>query len=92
MTTSHSSLSRLKGQADKIAQMIKASERGEKIDVRFAEKIREARTKEVFVVGIAMDDKFLKIDIPWVTIRQTSEVALAAYILKQMKGSRETLQ
>ncbi len=57
MTTSHSPLSQLKAQADKIAATLKAAERGEQIDVRFAEKIEAARSKDSFKVGIVMDSK-----------------------------------
>jgi hypothetical protein len=56
MTTRHSPLAQLKAQADRIAATLKAAERGEKIDVRFAEKIAEARSKESFRVGVVMDD------------------------------------
>lgn len=90
MTTSQSPLSALKTQADKIAALIKAAERGEKIDVRFAEKIDAARAKESVKFGVVMDDKIITIDMPWETIRSTSEVGLAEFILKQMKNSRET--
>jgi hypothetical protein len=85
MTTSQSPLSRLKAQADKIAATIKAAERGENIDVRFAAKIEEARGRESFTIGIVMDDKLIKLDLPWPTIRENSETALAEYILKQMR-------
>ncbi len=92
MTTKHSPLSALKAQADKIAQTLKAAERGEKIDVRFAEKINEARGKESFKVGIVMDDKIITIEMPWATIRATSEVGLSEYIVKQMREARDTVQ
>lgn len=43
MTTSHSPLRALKAQADKIAAMLKAVDRGEKVDVRFADHPAAAR-------------------------------------------------
>lgn len=89
MTTKNSPLSALKAQADKIAATLKAAERGDKIDVRFAEKIDAARDKESFKIGIVMDDKAITIDMPWATIRGTSEVGLSEYILKQMRETRE---
>jgi hypothetical protein len=92
MTTARSPLRILKAQADKIAATLKAAERGEKIDVRFAEKIEAARGKDAFTVGIMMDDKLIKIEMPWATIRSTSEVGLAEYILRQMRGARDTVQ
>lgn len=88
MTTSRSPLRLLKAQADNIAALLKAAERGEKIDTLFAEKIATARGKEFFVVGVIMDDKVLKITMPWSTIRSTTEVALAEYILDQMRENR----
>lgn len=92
MTTSQSPLSVLKAQADAIAKTIKSAERGEKVDVRFAEKIEAARDKESFKVGIVMDDKVITIEMPWATIRKTSEVGLAEYILRQMREARDTVQ
>lgn len=91
MTTSHSPLSALKAQADKIAAMIKAAERGEKVDVRFAEKLAAARFKDGFKVGIVMDDKVITIEMPWATIRDANEVGLAEYVLKQMRGARDAV-
>lgn len=90
MTTAYSPLSQLKAQADKIAATLKAAERGEKIDVRFAEKLAAARATDSFIVGVAMDDKFLKIKIPWRTIRETSEVDLVEWLLEQMRESRNS--
>jgi hypothetical protein len=91
MTTRHSPLSALKAQADRIAATIKAAERGEAIDARFAEKLEAARGRESFKVGIVMDDQVITIDMPWATIRATGEVGLSEYILKQMRGSRDAV-
>lgn len=88
MTTAHSPLRVLKAQADKIAATLKAAERGETIDARFAEKIAAARGKDIFKVGIVMDDKVITIEMPWATISATSEVGLAEYILNQMREAR----
>lgn len=74
MTNSHSPLRALKAQADKIAAMLKAVDRGEKVDVRFAEKIEAARDKESIKFGVVMDDKIVTVDMPWATLRETSEV------------------
>lgn len=91
MTTSRSPLRVLKAQADKIAAIIKAVERGEPVDVMFAEKLKAARDKECFTVGVLMDDKVIKIDLPWSILHDTSQTGLAEYILKQMRGSREAV-
>lgn len=92
MTTKHSPLSALKAQADKIAATIKAAERGEKIDVQFAEKIEAARQKESLIFAVTMDDKIIKITMSWALIRETSEAGLSEYIVKQMQESREVPQ
>lgn len=90
MTTSQSPLSRLKSQADTIAQMVKAWQRGEKIaDARFAEKMEAARHKPSVKFGIVMDDKVVTIELDQATLAETSEVALAALILKHMRGQRD---
>lgn len=91
MTTKNSPLRILKSQADRIAQAVKAAERGEQIDIQFAEKIKAARTRESFKIGIVMDDKLISIDMTWAKIRETSEVGLAEYILKQMRESRDAV-
>jgi hypothetical protein len=91
MTTSHSPLSVLKAQADKIAAMLKAVDRGEKIDMRFAQKIEAARGKESIKFGVVMDDKVVIVDVPWATLRETSEVGLAEYILKLMRGALDAI-
>lgn len=92
MTTSHSPLRVLKAQADKIAKLIKAVERGENPVEDRGGRIAAARNKDTFKVGVAMDDKLITIDMAWATIRSNSEVGLAEYILKLMRGSRETIQ
>lgn len=89
MTTRHSPLKALQAQADKIAGMLKAAERGEQIDVRFAEKIAAARLKESFKAGIVMDDNVITIEMPWATIRETSEAGLSEFIVRQMREARD---
>ncbi|TPJ70480.1 MULTISPECIES: hypothetical protein [unclassified Mesorhizobium] len=89
MTTSQSPLRVLKAQADKIAAVLKAAERGDHVGAEFAGNIAAAREKPSFKTGIVMDDKVVTIDMPWATIKASSEVGLSEYILKQMRGSRE---
>lgn len=89
MTTAHSPLRVLKAQADKMAMILKAAERGDKIDVPYAAKIIEARARETVKFVVAMDDKWLKIEMPWATIKETSEAGISEYIVKQMRESRE---
>ena len=92
MTTKNSPLRELKAQADKIAATLAAAERGEVIDPHFAARLHEARLKDVVTVGIVMDDKVIKIDLPWTLIKSTGEVGMSEYILRQMRESRDTLQ
>lgn len=92
MTTSQSPLRVLKAQADSIAKTIKAVERGENPIEDRGGKIAAARGRDTFKVGVVMDDKIIMIDLAWATIRVHSEVGLAEYILKLMRGSRETVQ
>lgn len=89
MTTSHSPLRALKAQADGIAKVIKAVERGENPVEDRGGKIAAARGKDSVKFAIVQDDKVITIDLPWATIRNASEVALAEMILKYMRGARE---
>lgn len=91
MTTKYSSLRELKAQADYIAKVLKASERGEVVFVKFAEKIAAARSKECFKVSIIMDDKVIVLEIPWTTISSTEEAALSVYIMEKMRETRNVL-
>jgi len=91
MTTKHSPISALRAQADHIASMLKAAERGDKIDVRFAEKIAAARANESFTVGIVMDDKIIKLEMPWTVISGTDQAGLSEYILDQMRETRDAI-
>lgn len=91
MTTSRSPLPVLRAQASTIARTLKAAERGEKIDARFAEKVEAARGKASFRIGIVMDDKLVTIDMPWTTIREATEAGLAEYIVDQMREARRVV-
>lgn len=88
MTTKSSPIQVLKAQADSIAATLKAAERGDKIDVRFAAKIAAGRAKPTFKVGVVMDDKIITLEMPWTLISSTSEAALSQYIVDQMQEAR----
>lgn len=92
MTTKSSPLRVLRAQAKKIAAAIKAAERGEPVPATFAQKLAEARDKETVSVGIIMDDKVVKLDLSWATIRSTSEAGLAEYVLGLMRETRRIVQ
>lgn len=85
MTTSHSPLRVLQAQANTIAATLKAAERGE----GNADVMAKARATGKAIIGIVMDDKIVTLTIPFETIKTSSEVALAAYVLKHMKGQRD---
>lgn len=89
MTTSHSPLRVLKAQADHIAKHLKAISRGENPIEDRGGKLAAARDRESVKFVVVMDDKVLTIDLPWVTIRETSEVGIAEFILKHMRGARD---
>lgn len=90
MTTSRSPLRVLKAQADTIARVVKAVERGENPIEDRGGKIAAARGRDGVVFGIVMDDKVIKIEMSWCMISETSEVGLSEYILNYMRGVRET--
>ncbi len=85
MTTKDSSLADLKAQADRIARTLKAAERGEQIDARFAARFTAARGRDTFNFGVVMDDKVLVIEMPWVKIRETDEAGLSEFIVRKMQ-------
>jgi hypothetical protein len=92
MTTSRSPLRVLKQQADQIAAALKAAERGEPIAVDPGGKIAAARRRDRVKFGVVMDDKLLTIEMTWAKVSETSEVGIAEYILKYMRGSRHAVQ
>ncbi|MBI3677914.1 MAG: hypothetical protein HY243_15000 [Proteobacteria bacterium] len=71
---------------------MKAAERGEPVANDPAGKIAAARERESVTVGVVMDDKIIKLDIPWSTIRETSEAGMSEYIVAQMRGVANTVQ
>lgn len=80
MTTKHSPLPKLQKQADEIARRLKS---------QGAQRAAATDGIEPLKVGIVMDDKLITLFITLAEIRDTSEEALAAYILKQMREEKE---
>lgn len=89
MTTARSPLRVLKAQADNMAVLLKAAERGEKIANDIGGKIAAARQRNAVKFAVVMDDKVLSIDMTWAAIRDTSEAGISEFILKQMRESRD---
>lgn len=91
MTTAYSSVRVLKQQAKRIATILKQAERGGPVPLlndAFGAKIMAARSKPNVIFGVVMDDKVIKIEMPWATIRDTSERGISEYILNQMREAR----
>lgn len=92
MTTAHSPLRALKAQADRIAKLVKAISRGENPTEDRGGKLAAARNRNSVKFAVVMDDKVLTIDMTWVTIRETSEVGIAEFILNHMREARDVVQ
>lgn len=91
MTTKNSPISRLRKQADNIAHLLLAAERGEKINTQFAEKVEAARGKPSINIAVVMDDKIISLDLKWEVIRSSGQAGLSEYILGLMKEERRAL-
>lgn len=81
MTTASSPLAALQAQADTCAKQLKRIARGEIVDPKLA----AAKRGGELVFGVAMDDKLLKITIPWSLLESSDEASLAAFIVKHMQ-------
>jgi hypothetical protein len=91
MSTARSPLRKLKAEADRIAAQMKALERGEVNAPDPAGKVAAARKRDTITFGVVMDDKILKIEMPWATIRELSEAGISAWILKHMREQRDVV-
>lgn len=88
MTTKHSPLRVLKGQADQVAKMLKMAERGEDLGPK-GFKMMEARRNHPDVrFAVIMDDKTLLITMTWKQIEESSEVGISEYVLREMRERR----
>jgi|ERR1039458_8778337 hypothetical protein len=92
MTTARSPLRMLTQQANKIAALLKAVERGDKTADDPCGKIAAALKMDRVKLAVVMDDKILSITMPWITIRETSEAGIAEYVLNQMREARDPVQ
>lgn len=89
MTTAQSPLHMLTQQADRIANTLKQIERGETVALDPGGKMAASRSKPTVTFGVFMDDKFIKITMPWSIIRECSKSGLAEYVLMQMQETRK---
>ncbi len=85
MTTAGSPRRALKAQARGIVKSLKAAARGEKIANDPGGKIAAALKRDSFTFGVAMDDKVIRIEMPWTMIRETDSEALAEWMVAQMQ-------
>lgn len=88
MSTGNSPLSKLKREAENMARILKMADRGERIAKDPLGKIAASKASGVFAIGLMIDDKVVRVDIPWRTIHSFSEVALAEWILKLMRNKQ----
>lgn len=91
MSTAQSPLRKLKAEADRIAIQLKAMQRGEMAVPDPAGKVAAARKRHEITFGLVMDDKVLKITMPWATIKELSEAGISEYILKHMREQRDAV-
>jgi hypothetical protein len=89
MTTSQSPLRVLKAQADAVAKALKAAERRELVVDPHGVNLADSRDRESVLFAVIMDDKTLKIEMTWATIKATSEAGISEFILRQMLGARD---
>jgi hypothetical protein len=92
MSTAKSPLHKLKAEADNMAKIIKAVERGEKVAADPAGKIAAALARGMVKFGIVMDDKVITIEMPTATIRETSEAGISEFIINYMRGQQPSFQ
>lgn len=88
MTTSKSPLRVLKKQAESIAQMLKAAERGDPVADPTGSIADARKNSDGVKFGIIMDDKFISAEMTWAQIRESSEVAITEWILRYMRDQR----
>lgn len=55
-----------------------------------ADRIKASLAKGVVKFGVVMDDKVFTIEMTWRKIRETGEIAMAEFILRQMREARDT--
>lgn len=88
MTTAKSPPHELRAQAHKIAESLKLAAAGEKIANDPLGKIEASKARGYVDFAIVMDDKILKIEIPWATIRDLTQPLLCDYIFDQMSEAK----
>lgn len=88
MTTATSPIAVIRTQAEGIAKALKAAERGEIVANDPAGKIAASLDKGEITFGIVMDDKMIKVTMPWEKIRSTSEIGIIEFIISHMREEK----
>ena len=92
MSTARSPYRKLKAEADRIAAQLKAIERSDALGVPDpAGKVAAARQRGAINCAVVMDDKILKIEMPWSMIKDSSEAGISEFILKHMREARDAV-
>lgn len=85
MTTSKSPPDVIRAQAHRIAETLKKVADGGIINVSDPNgKLKASLEKGVVDFGIVMDDKIVKIEIPWETVRVHTQQSLCDWIFRLM--------
>jgi hypothetical protein len=84
MTTAKSPPGQLRAQAHTIADTLKRAARGEKIANDPLGKIPASKERGFIDFAIVMDDKILKIQVPWKVIEESTVPQLCDFIFEQM--------
>jgi len=88
MTTAKSPTHQLRVQAHKIADSLKRAAGVEKIASDPLGKIEASKARGFIDFVIVMDDKILKIEIPWQTIKELPLPLLCDFIFDQMSEAK----
>jgi hypothetical protein len=88
VTTAKSPPSELRAQAHKIADSLKRAAAGEKIANDPQGRIEASKARGYIDFAIVMDDKILKIEVPWQTIRDLALPLLCDFIFDQMSEAK----
>lgn len=90
MTTAHSPDHIIRAQAKKIVRHLKAAEKNDWTGVSVKDsQLNTARQMPGIKVGVAMDDKIVRLELSWVIIRDTEDDALVEYIVKLMREKKD---
>lgn len=93
MVSKNSPFAELKVRADRIASQLKALERGDTKGIHDPRNaLAKAKAAGHIVFAVVMDDKVIKVKMPWEVIRDTDEAGISQWILDYMQGTERKLQ